>query len=646
MILTDNQAIAIVKTNPNKQLISFLQGKYEVMRAQVTGIHAQRLIERMEGFERANVVEARKKLMLSNKDMITRLMKPRNKIYTAKGGIESYNLATAEQISEYKIYLSKCAGKRISLKEYIRQELQRAYDIDPMGLKWVGVNEDGNPYPTYKCIMNIFDYDICDGAPEYVVFVATKYEVNEYIESGIIPASQKEKANLKVYRCVCDGWDRIIMWADSKDPTIIAQIPNPFGKVPGEVVSDIVCEDENGYKYYESPLYPVSELLTQYMFGRSIYNIAFSSVAFPIMWMQAQVCPTCQGKKVLGIPQGGGVPTHITGEQKCPECKGTGVLPHWQNSDTYIWEFRLDKDGAVPRPPLGIIEPALESLRNMKEHNTSIEEESNITMWGITTVSPNSKMPDSKGKIGGSNTSETAFEANLNEEPKKDRQKEFTRWYSNSATWYINTIGELMYGDSFISCTFLGGDRYASESADEILTRVTKAKSAGAPQSILQSLYIEYLDSKYENNPLEWRKYWLMYLGEPYFFYQVSDVMTWLNIPQIQVLEKQLWGEFMCTLNDQIVASIPDDNALPVMQAMIRDFVVNKYLTDKKADALLFANDGSLIMIGDTAKVKTGKAEHLEKTYKVSNIANNTVTLQIGDSEYTDYMRSDLERIF
>ena len=645
MILSDDQAKEIIKKHPNAKFIDFLQAKYKVMRSHVTGIGAESLINQIEGFERKNIMKARKKMMLSNKDLLTRTLKPRKKIYTAKGGIESYNLSTEEQIQEWKEFLSNCAGKRTSLKQYISNEIQKAYDIDPMGLKWVGVNEYGEPYPTYKCIMNIYDFVINNGTPEYVVFKCTQAEIDSYIGAGIIKGQAATTPNLKCYRCVCDGWERIITWLT--DIEIVAFQPNPFGVVQGEVVSDIITEDENGFKYYESDLYDITELLSQYVFARSIYNIAYSQTAYPMMWMQKQTCPTCGGKgKVGSSALNGGAPNN--GDMKCPECGGSGVYPHFQNSDTFIWEFSKDTTGKVPVPPLGIIETAIDNLQYMKQEKIDIETLIDTTIWGVSKVAPNTKVASEPSAKPGNNTSETAFEANLNEEPKKDKLKEYSRWLANCIKFYADTMGKYKYGEDYISSAILCGDRYGVESPDEILTRITKAKAAGAAQAVLESLHMEYLETKYENNPLELRKYKIYYLGEPYFFFTVADILAWPQIPQIQLLEKQMWGEFMCTLTDQIVASIPDNNILPTIQKMVRDYVIGRYVEDKKTDSLLFANDGSMLNIGDNARVKRNMAQdpkHLGQLFKVTNILKDKVVLSLGETEFT-YSCGDLERVF
>lgn len=646
--LSDAEVIRIVKYNPNAKFIAFLTAKYTTMRAHVTGINADKLINRIEGFERENIMKARKKMMLSNKDLLVRSLKARDKIYTAKGGIESYNLETSEQIQEWKEFLSHCAGKKTSLKQYIKEQIQRAFDIDPMGLKWVGLNEFGEPYPTYKCITTIHDYEVNnEGTPEYVVFKSTPKEIEQYINSGVLKGYSNANTNPKVYRVVCDSYDRIVIWTN-QDPKIVEVMPNIFGVVQGEVVSNICEEDESGMKYWESDLYSVSELLNQYVFARSIYNIAYSQTAYPLMWMQKQVCPTCQGKKKYGIPMNGDAPRPDQGDMNCPECGGTGVYPHVQNSDTFIWEFSKDMNGKVPVPPLGIIETAIENLKYMKEEKMDIETLINETLWGVAKVFPNARVNDESTKEGSGNTSETAFESKLNEQPKYDKLKDYSIWLGNSIKWYADTMGKVRYGDAYISSAILCGDRYAVESADEILTRITKAKASGSSQAILESLHYEYLESKYENNPLELRKYKIYYLGEPYFFFTVDDILAWPQIPQIQLLEKQMWGEFMCTLTDQIVASIPDDNILGTIQPMIRDYVMNKYTEDKKADALLFAGDGSMLIIGDNARVKQLLAKDpmdLGKIFKVSNITNDVVTLSYGDV-ITSYERAELERVF
>ena len=643
MTLTDDDVKHKIRTNPNKLFIDFLTNKYNVMRAHATGIGAKDLIQKLEGFERKNIMDARKRLMLSNKDVLARVMKPRNKIYTAKGGIESYNLATSELIQEWKEYLSKCAGKRTSLKEYISQKIQKAFDIDPMGLKWVALNEDGEPYPTYKCITNIYDYEINDGTPEYVVFKCTDKEISSYVNMGLI--AKPENANPKIYRVVCDTYDRIVTWYN--DIEIKVQYLNPFEVVPGEVISDIICEDEKGCEYRESDLYEVTELLSQMVFARSIYNIAYSQTAYPLMWMQALPCPTCHGKKVISNVLNGDMPRAQQGDMTCPECKGSGVYPHFQNSDTYIWEFSKDINKSVPTPPLGIIETAIENLQYMKDEKIDIETLITETQWGVAKVFPNTKVPKD-GSKGSGNTSETAFESALNEQPKYDRLKTYSKWLANTMKWYADTMGKVKYGDAYISSAILCGDRYAVESPDEILTRITKAKAGGAAQAILESLQMEYLESKYENNPLELRKAKIYYIGEPYFFFAVADVDAWADIPQIQKLEKKMWGEFMCTLTDQDIAAIPDDGMVPAIQKLVRDYVMGKFIADKATDALLFANDGSQLMIGDNARVKAMMAKdpkHLSRTFKVSNVTAEEVTLDAEDGETISYKRSELERI-
>ena len=465
---------------------------------------------------------------------------------------------------------------------------------------------------------------------------------------GILTGPNASGSNPDVYRVVCDSWDRIVI-NETGTPRILFFLPNIFGEVQGEVVSDIQNEDESGKKYWESDLYEVSELLSQFVFARSIYNIAYSQTAYPLMWMQKQTCPTCHGKKKVGSSDlNGGAPSN--GDMNCPECGGSGVYPHVQNSDTYIWEFNKDMAGKVPVPPLGIIETAIANLEYMNKERIEIETLVTETIWGVAKVFPNARVNDESTKSMGGNTSETAFESKLNEQPKYDKLKEYSTWLQNSIKWYADTMGKVKYEESYISSAILCGDRYGIESADEILTRITKAKSAGAPQVILESLYIDYIESRYENNPLEYRKAYIYYVGEPYFFFTVADVMGWsassAPIPAIQLLEKQMWGEYMCTLTDQIIASIPDDDIPGTMQKMFREYVTKKYIEDKKADALLFAADGSMLNIGDNARVKANLAKdpkHLGKSYKVSNITGDKVMLAGLDAPY---LRSELERTF
>lgn len=613
----------IIKDNPNAADIKAKRELSKVLKAHVTGEGCDDLIEQIKGFEREELKQSRKKMMMSNKDIVYRVMKPRERIYTAKGGIESYNFTKAKTIEEFKEYLSDITGQ-MSLKEYIEQVLQPKYDYDPNGLKWVDLNADRMPYPCFKSIDCIFEMELNGRKPEYVFFECNRKEVRGYLNSGVITKEQSPRNTDKVYRVVCDSYDRIVVVGGGGVENLIvaSEIPNYFGYVPGEVVSDIVGSKED---FYDSCLDKVLELLSHFMFGRSLFNIALARAAYPKEWMHRFKCPTCSGAKKLN------------GED-CPECKGRGVLPAQQNSDVLIVDYGNDINKSIPNPPMGTVDPAVEALQFMKDNPYSLEEMIERTMWGVVTV-VNSK-GNSNNKTSG-DTQKTAYEVSVNDEPKINTLRKFGRWYANSYKWYADVCAKFRYENQFISSAILAGDRYMNESPDLLLDKLSAAIAAKEPPYVLMSIYEDYVDTKYQNNPLLNRQYKLLKKAEPFPWNTVADVLTWVNIPEIQKLEKQYFAEWVESLTDIYYASMPNEGAQEKMKQDLTNYVLGKYQKGVENDALLFSNSGQLLEVGDNATVRDDKVQdpaHLGKTFKISLVHGRNITLQYGEGDDTQYI--------
>jgi len=630
MILSEQQVRRIIRTNPNGAAIKAKQARYEVLRAHVVGgKDAEKLITVVDGIERPNVVATRKKLMLSNRDTITRLLQPRDNIYTAKGGVEEYVMSNEDLVHEFKEYLAACVYNN-SLKNYIRDVVQRKYDYDPEGLKWVDLNDYGNPVPCFKSIMQIYDYVLNGRKPEYVVFTCGAAEKEHYKAMGILPENMR--ASVQVYRVVCDGFDRIVTWegaaAGDEGLVIVSELENYFGYVPGEIVSDIMGDatDTEPIVYY-SPLEPVVELLDHYVFGRSSFNVVMAKSAYPKEWMQIMDCPTCKGIGTIDAAT-------------CPECSGSGVLPWQQNSDVLQVDYSTAK--GIPNPPMGVIAPAVAGMQFMKENNMSIEDMIDYTIWGV--VKSASKTTTTKVPGKGGNESGTAHEADMNMQPKYNRLRRFSRWYAGTMKWWADVCGKYMYESNYNDSAILGGDRYGIESPTSILDRVEKARMANAPRAVLDSLINDYMNSEYANNPLAYRRFRLLYLAEPFYFNTIEQVLGF-NVPEIQKLEKIYFDDFVATLAPIDFAMLPDTGGAEILKQRLRAYVEGRYKADIKSDYQLFTDGGQLLEIGDEVEIKEEDAdepEHLGKTYKITEIQNKNVTLSDGVATVNGYNMSNL----
>lgn len=635
MILDNELIYKIWATNANKQSLDFKKEKSKLLRLQVTGIGAKDLIKELKDMERKGIHRLRKEMAITNVDLVHRVLLPRKKIYTAKGGIEEYNLKTPQLVDEFKEFLANVTGSS-SLKAYIRDVLQKRLDYDPEGLKWVEVNKDGEPYPCFKSINSVFEWHLNGRKPEYVFFRLSKQEIKFYLLNGDLPDSAKD---LDIYRVVDDAFDRLISFdGGGGSINIITEVDNPFGFVPGEILSDIPgeegSEDSDSFNCYMSPLQPIHELLSKYMFNRSVFDVAYARTAYPKEWMNKFKCPTCDGQKTVD-------------SQPCPECNGTGALPHQKNSDTLVVEFMNDVNKNVPVPPMGVIDSPIDGLQFMKDNNLTLEEMIYYTLYGTFKPSPGTSQKVSGNHAGhGGNVSNTAFEANMNDQSKRDVLRDWGNWTASTIQWFVDIFGSFKYEDSYISCAILMGDMYMEESSDATFDRLDKARMGNAPKSQLNSLQIEYLNNKYQNNPLDWWKYYVAYIAEPFMWDKTSDVLSW-DIPMSDKLKKIYFDEWFDSKSDDYFAALPRNGVEEVVKADLEAYMMDRYKKGTETDNLMFTSMGNSLFVGGNATVIKGKElspTHTGKTFKISKMDSKYVTFVDDTGNTIDgYTRGDVE---
>ena len=133
MTLSDVQAKAIITNNPNRAMIAAKRSRFEIMKAHVTGVGDDKLMQLIDNFERKTYLETRKKIKMGNKDVIARTMQPRDKIFSAKGGVMSFNFNNMDLVEGFRDYLHTIRGTQ-SLKKYVQQVITPRFDYDPEGL--------------------------------------------------------------------------------------------------------------------------------------------------------------------------------------------------------------------------------------------------------------------------------------------------------------------------------------------------------------------------------------------------------------------------------------------------------------------------------------------------------------------------------
>lgn len=539
MILTDAQVIEYIRSPYAAQEIAKLQEQSKELCAHVTGKNAKSYLTDLPQFERDDLREERLKMMMSSVPILSGALRPRNRIYSAKGGEEHYIITDETKEKQFRSLLNSITHG-MSLKGWIQMFAMRRNDYDPNGIILIeketltaksgvtGLNY--RIYPCFKSILNIIDRQLNGRIPEYLILKLSPQEIDKLKKKGSLPKVVSNTSN--VYRCIDDTSDRLFYNGKLVPSSKVDSFSQ--GRFPGIVSSNIPSDQDD---IYFSPLHDTIELLRQNILWQSLYNVVMARQAFPKEYMQRFDCINCLGTGVVNGIQ-------------CPECHGTKIMLSQKHADTLIIDWGDEANKHIPTPPMGAKEASVETLEFFDDSLDKLADKIYYILWGMY---KSDKMSSIRGGVKrdaiGSNIEPTAYQAMLNAQPMVTQLVEYSKWYIGLYEFIANFIGGIVLGNSFKGSVILAGDRFMIESPDATWDRYLKAVQAKAPVSELDSILTEYIENKYATNPSQYSKYMLLLGVEPFLHCPIADVLTY-DIPQIQKDEKIYYASWKNSLSE------------------------------------------------------------------------------------------------
>lgn len=521
MILTNDDIIRIVTKHPNKDVLKSVKDYTDLALMHVKGVGMDAYIQRINQFEPAQLIDTRKKYAVSNKDMFARVLRPLDKVYSAKGGSTYYNLSDS-QAEKVKEYCSNVAYG-YNVRKWLQTFWMPALAYDPMGLIFMEVDKNGKTYPTYKSAKDVYDYQLKGRELEYVIFDKDP-RITKLVQDGKVPTGH-------AYRVVDDVSDRIVVVQTDQVKEIDGEtFPNYFLKVPARIISDIYDPVKG---FYISNIDEVIEKADQYLTQGSVKNIFKNYFGFPQSWAYQSACPECMGTKVL---QG----------RECTFCKGTGLKQRQDPSETTYLPIPQTKDQPILAPNVGgFITPDIEGWDKMDGELKLLEDCIFQTLWGTQQI------VDAKN--------ETATGKFIDVQPVNDRLNCYSESAESMETFVVDMIGSYYLGTSYKGASITYGKRYLIETPDEIWTKYESARKNGAPTAALDDLYNDYLQARYSANALELQKYTTLAKVEPYKHIIISDLGNRSDVP-VDIMMRKLWfSDWVQTLSDpDIILSTPE----------------------------------------------------------------------------------------
>ena len=500
MILQDADIKKIILERPNSALVEKAQDYTKKLMMHIEGLNLDSYIEQINMFEKADLVTIRKKYAVSNKHLFSRLHRPKDNIYQAPGGSVYYNIPDSKKAEFTRMMGSIVYG--YSIKKWLKVFYDPATEYDPMGLIMVEVDANEQAYPTYKSVLDIYDYQLTGRQPEYIIF--KQKEVKD-TESGLV---------VKTYRVIDDASDRQIIVAGDIIKTVPnTTFPNHFGRVPASIISSIYNPVQGLWVSADDA---VVELADQFLRQGSVKNIHVNYFGFPRPWEYASACIDCKGE---GVRDG----------KKCETCSGTGQKTKSDPSETIKIPVPQGKDNQKLAPDVaGYITPDIEGWNKMNEELELLENMMFQTKWGTHQAE--------EGK------SETATGRFIDVQPVNNALGDYSSSTEMMEMFITDLIGTYVYENSYGGSSITYGKRFMLESADSLWNKITDGIEKGAPLASLYDVYNDYLQSRYNSNSTEMIRQMKLSKIEPLPFATYTQLAAIINFPQ-NILMRKYWFE-------------------------------------------------------------------------------------------------------
>lgn len=517
---------SILLKNPHEKRMKEIKEYASKLIMHNTGKGKDKFIEQMDYFEKKELCDLRKKYSPSNEDFFSRLHRPLDKVFNAKGGSVNYYISADNK--PRLLDKLKDVHEGYALRKWVETFWLSSYNYDPMGLIFMEIG-DGITYPTYKCSLEIYCYPPSRGRKlDYVVF-----DDNERTEAAKL---KEGYGGEKYYRVVDDAYDYTIKW-DGQTATEVkdATYPNFYKEVPAITVGNIYDTVKG---YFVSPDDDIIDIADQFFRERSVLTMFEMHHGFPIRWMYKGVCPKCKGTgKISADP--------------CTACNGSGNKSKYDVAETIAIPVPKTKDDAVLAPNIaGYVTPPVETWQEMVESIEKKYRDAHYSTWGTHQTEDSSN--------------ETATGRFIDVQPVNERLGKYSDAGEYIERWITDMIGEFYFESSYSGCEVNYGRRYLIESPDEIWQKYQEARKAGiASIGSLNNMLLQYIQSEYQSDSMEQVRQVKMMKLEPFVHMTIEQAKANVISP-LDFCKKLYFGQWVNQLgeNDLINKDFPTLNTM------------------------------------------------------------------------------------
>jgi len=427
--------------------------EYVKLQVHVNGVGTADYLTPIGGYENANQLALKKKVAMSNRFVTSNLLRPVDKVFSAKGGSRIYKTSGKSSEEKLTTKLNDVRGG-YSIRKYIENIQANKFYSDPAGLvffEW----KDKETEPTQKPVTSIYNYQQNGRGVDWVIFKSFK----------------KENTEGEFWRVVDDKFDYLIK-DNGGQLTIIEDetFENPWGYVPAIINSDIISPS---LKYNESPIWDIVDILDGYLnqnATKSIYGFLHS---YPVFWAYVLPCKACDG---TGLYEG----------NTCQVCGGAKHTFRKDVSDVIMLKVPQKDDPKLAPDVAGYVQPDLATWEQQRVELNWLFSLAEFTLWG-------------SGRVE-SSENKTATAAFIDAQPVNDRLNNFADSFEGLENIMTDIIGQFYLGDAYKGSSINYGRRFLVEPPDVIWKKYETAKTTGAPKVSLDYLLTQFYQAEFSND--------------------------------------------------------------------------------------------------------------------------------------------------
>jgi len=562
MALTDNEIIKLIEQGASRS-IKIARKRAKKLNMHLTGKGVVEYLEELDGYETNAQKLLREKLVKSNRSLFSFILRPTDKIFTAKGGSINYNLPRETQVL-IKDRISDVADG-LDIKKYLKKVVKTQYIIDPNGVLFIDIDEMGMLETHVINSNKILYYENKGNKVKSIIFEPYKKSFSKVEELKFLSYGndylQKEKEK-KYYRVIDEKYDRIFI----NDGGVIKEdiskrLDNYFGFVPALILGDEKDANEN---IFESIVADLVEDADGFLRRVSVTNIHELAHLYPRYWSYEQACTKCGGEGTVSYlkkeAEGENPAEYET--ETCSSCGGDGMKTRTNPSDEIVLKTPMDDEPVLAPNIAGFVQPDLQSA---KFYNELIEKARNTmfqAMWG-TTYEQGGKRETATGRF-------------LDAQPVQDRLRDISDTFAKMHKFMLDCFGKVILRNPRYESSVSYGGRYVLESPDDILDKYVEASREKISQIAKLDMRNRYFEAEYQNDEIGLAKRKKLSDIEPFPTLSVVEVNQMEFISNEDKAKKAYYSNWVGTLTDAEIIFLSEEDLRNKLNEYVNKLNINK----------------------------------------------------------------------